>query len=132
MTRFAARFCILHIILVCGAAALWLYGVPLWPDHGTARVVAGAILAVMLWGLWRAWRQDWDAVEWIAARVVMLGLFGTVLGFIAAFQGYGGAVGDAQGAISAVAGGMAISLHATLLGIASSLWLQIVHRVARS
>ena len=129
LTRRTARFCILHIVLAVAAVSGWLWGLPLWPDHGLAQIVSATILTALAWGIWQAWRAEWEGVEWLALRLPMLGLLGTVLGFIGAFHGYSAAVGgEAEAAVSAVAGGMAVSLHSTLLGIGSSLWLQIVRR----
>jgi hypothetical protein len=129
MTRPAARFWIMHIALAVALGAAAMSGMLDVPSHGTVPYVVAVISAAVLWGVWRAATGDWDSVEWIGERVVMLGLIGTNIGFIATFAGLGSAAADTSGAIAAVSAGMATSLYATLLGIAGSLWLQVVHRV---
>ena len=130
MSRRAARFCILHIVLAVAVGAGLMAGIPLWPSHGLAQVASGTILAAMGWGLIDAWRGSYEWSDWMAALLPMIGILGTVLGFIGAFSGYAAAIaGDAGAAISIVADGMSVSLQSTFLGVGASLWLHIVKRV---
>ena len=86
------------------------------------RGVAGlGILCVFL--------QRWRDVEWLATHVVRIGLLGTVVGLIIAFSAAkaGGSAdpNEVKPMIAAVVDGMYVSLYATLLGIATNLWLKI-------
>src|SRR5262249_57923717 len=73
--------------------------------------------------------QRWNDVQWIATHVVRLGLLGTVVGLIIAFSAarHGGSTdaNEVKAMISSVVDGMYVSLYATLLGIATNLWLKI-------
>jgi hypothetical protein len=68
-------------------------------------------------------------VEWLATHVVRIGLLGTVVGLIVAFSAasMGGSADPNQirPMIASVVDGMYVSLYATLLGIATNLWLKI-------
>jgi hypothetical protein len=73
--------------------------------------------------------QRWSDVEWLATHVVRIGLLGTVIGLIIAFSAAkaGGSAdpNEIRPMIAAVVDGMYVSLYATLLGIATNLWLKI-------
>jgi hypothetical protein len=73
--------------------------------------------------------QRWSDVEWLATHVVRIGLLGTVIGLIIAFSAAkaGGSADPSaiKPMIAAVVDGMYVSLYATLLGIATNLWLKI-------
>jgi hypothetical protein len=68
-------------------------------------------------------------VQWLATHVVRIGLLGTVIGLIIAFAAAGGGgsadPNEIKPMIAAVVQGMYVSLYATLLGIATNLWLKI-------
>ena len=130
MTRRTARFCILHIVLAVAVGSWHMAGVPLWPAHGLAQMASGVILAALGWGLIDAWRGQYEWSDWMAALLPMIGILGTVLGFIGAFSGYTASIaGDSGAAVSVVADGMSVSLQSTFLGVGASLWLHIVKRV---
>ena len=62
-------------------------------------------------------------------HVVRIGLLGTVIGLIMAFSaakaGGSADLSEIKPMIAAVVDGMYVSLYATLLGIATNLWLKI-------
>ena len=86
-------------------------------------------MAIAALGVLCVFLQRWRDVEWLATHVVRIGLLGTVIGLIIAFSAAksgGAADPDAiRPMIAAVVDGMYVSLYATLLGIATNLWLKI-------
>jgi MotA/TolQ/ExbB proton channel family len=73
------------------------------------------------------------SVRHVAASLVLLGLIGTVLGFIVALSGVDPAVvGDAR-AIAPMVGtliqGMSVALYTTLVGAVLNLWLNVNYRI---
>lgn len=72
-------------------------------------------------------------VRHIAAALVMLGLIGTVVGFIVALSGISGsAAGDVtavSGMITRLIAGMSVALYTTLEGAVLSLWLTVNHQI---
>ena len=72
-------------------------------------------------------------VRHIADSLVLLGLIGTVLGFIHAFAGMDGGVvtdtGKASETIAAAMQGMSIALYTTLVGTIGNVWLMACYRM---
>ena len=72
-------------------------------------------------------------VRQLASSLVMLGLIGTVLGFIIALSGVGPeTVGDVSGVQAMVAqliSGMSVALYTTLCGSVLGLWLTVNYRL---
>lgn len=72
-------------------------------------------------------------VRHTASTLVLLGLIGTVLGFIVALSGVKpGEAGDASAITPMVATmihGMSIALYTTLVGSVFALWLTVLHRI---
>lgn len=66
-------------------------------------------------------------IKYIANSLVLLGLIGTVVGFIIAMQGItpesAGNVDALGGTISALTNGMGVALYTTLVGAICNLWL---------
>lgn len=75
-------------------------------------------------------------VRHIAASLVMLGLIGTVVGFIVALSGISGQaagdVGAVSGMITRLIAGMSVALYTTLEGAVLSLWLTVNHQILTS
>lgn len=75
-------------------------------------------------------------VRHIAAALVMLGLIGTVVGFIVALSGISGQaagdVGAVSGMITRLIAGMSVALYTTLEGAVLSLWLTVNHQILTS
>ncbi len=73
------------------------------------------------------------AVRHIANSLVILGLIGTVVGFIVALAGVdpdtAGDVGAIAPMVSALIGGMSIALHTTLVGAVLNVWLMVNYRL---
>ncbi len=76
------------------------------------------------------------AVRHVAATLVLLGLIGTVLGFIQALSGVQpDSVGDVAaipGMVSRLLGGMATALYTTLVGSVLNIWLMLNYRLLES
>lgn len=72
-------------------------------------------------------------VRHVADSLVLLGLIGTVLGFIHAFAGMDGGVvsdtGKASEVIAAAMQGMSIALYTTLIGTIANVWLMACYRM---
>lgn len=122
-----ARFVVLHILLVGLMSAAWLGGslsLIMTADRVHALVVIGAVMA---YGLWLAWCDDWDGAAWIGDKLPVIGLLGTVLGILLAIR-------DAQG-MNLDTGRLQLfseignSLVANLLGMAGYAWLALTRRV---
>jgi len=114
-------------------AGLWLGGVAAKPFQGDNAFMCWLIVGMGLIGITCVFLQRWRDVNWIATHVVRIGLLGTVIGLIVAFSAAsGGASSDPAAVktmIGAVVSGMYVSLYATLLGIATNLWLKINMRL---
>jgi len=76
------------------------------------------------------------AVRHIAGSLVILGLIGTVLGFIIAMSGVDPEAASNVDAVapmvSELVSGMSVALYTTLLGAALNLWLMINHHILMS
>lgn len=148
------RFAIVNLAAVAllGTA----YGVG-WVDQvvaGDRSHVVFVILAVFLFGLALCARRIWwvsgardrgdtytaslliariAAVRQTANSLVLLGLIGTVLGFVIAFSGIDAEmIGDSERAaemISQVIGGMGVALYTTLVGTITHIWLYGCYKI---
>ena len=76
------------------------------------------------------------AVRYIANTLVLLGLIGTVAGFIVALSGVKpDEAGDASAIgpmVATLIHGMSIALYTTLVGSVFALWLMVLHRMLHS
>ena len=119
-------FNIAAIAIVAGA---WVEGYiqPLFaPDKS---ILTWVIAGVWLIGMVQSFRKRWISVINISEALVMLGLIGTVFGFIVALSGVdpdkAGDVSQVSGMVSRLIEGMGIALWTTLEGSVLSLWLAI-------
>jgi hypothetical protein len=130
---FLPRCIVLQSIGAAFLAGLWLMGLLQKPYEGDNGFLCWLITAIGVLGLVCVFLQRWRDVQWIATHVVRIGLLGTVVGLIIAFSAAAG--GDSadpnaiKPMIASVVSGMYVSLYATLLGIATNLWLKINLRV---
>ena len=95
-------------------------------------VIAAVFVAGLVICLRAAWRQESASpVRFIANSLVVLGLIGTVVGFIRALDGVNpSAAGDAAqttAMVSALVAGMGVALYTTLVGSVLGLWLLMNH-----
>ena len=108
-------------------------GVGLVPFQADSTYMTWGIAGVFLFGLVYAAFGKWGTVEWIADKLVFLGLLGTVLGFIIALSGVDPAtVGEASAIAPMVArliDGMGTALHTTLVGAIGYVWLDLNQRL---
>lgn len=75
-------------------------------------------------------------VRTIAGNLVLLGLIGTVLGFIMALDGVdparAGDVAEVGRMVAALVDGMGVALHTTLIGAVLNIWLMLDYRMLES
>lgn len=124
-----SRFVVLQTIGAALIAALWIAGLAQKPFEGTTAPLCWIILGIGALGIVCVFLRRWHDAQWIAIHVVRIGLLGTVVGLIIAFSAAasGGSSNpdEIRPMIAAVVSGMYVSLYATLLGIATNLWLKI-------
>ncbi|PZV34959.1 MotA/TolQ/ExbB proton channel family protein [Mesorhizobium kowhaii] len=126
---FLSRFIVLQAIGVAGIAGLWAVGIAGRPFAGNNAFLCWLIAAIGALGILCVFLRRWRDVDWLATHVVRIGLLGTVVGLIVAFSAArtgGSADPNAiRPMIASVIDGMYVALYATLLGIATNLWLKI-------
>ncbi len=126
---FLSRCTVLQAIGAAAIGGLWISGVAQKPFQGDNAFLCWLIAAIGALGILCVFLQRWRDVEWLATHVVRIGLLGTVIGLIVAFSAarMGGSAdpNEIRAMISSVIDGMYVSLYATLLGIATNLWLKI-------
>lgn len=75
-------------------------------------------------------------VRHVSGALVMLGLIGTVVGFILALSGIGVSMGTdvraVSGMIARLISGMSVALYTTLEGAVLSLWLTVNHQILQA
>ena len=126
---FLSRCIVLQAIGGAGIAGLWTAGIAGKPFEGDNAFLCWLIVGMGALGILCVFRRRWNDVQWLATHVVRIGLLGTVIGLIIAFAaaGNGGSTSpdEIKPMVAAVVQGMYVSLYATLLGIATNLWLKI-------
>jgi len=126
---FFSRCLALQAIGAAGIVWLWMAGVADKPFGGANAFLCWLIVGIAAVGILCVFLRRWPDVQWLATHVVRLGLLGTVVGLIIAFAAAraGGSAdpSEVRPMIAAVVDGMYVSLYATLLGIATNLWLKI-------
>jgi len=126
-SAFLARFVVLNLIGAALVAAAWVDGLAAKPYRADVSGMCVLITALFLWGLWRAFRRDWQAVRWIGNTLVYLGMVGTVLGLIVTVSEL--TVDGVQNfdnfttIISAIFVGSGTALYTNLLACIGYLWL---------
>jgi hypothetical protein len=120
---------VLQAIGAAGIVGLWVVGIAGKPFAGNNAALCWLITAIGALGILCVFFQRWRDVDWLATHVVRIGLLGTVVGLIVAFSAAragGSADPNAiRSMIASVIDGMYVALYATLLGIATNLWLKI-------
>ena len=126
---FLSRCVVLQAVGSAGIASLWIAGIAGKPFEGDNGFLCWLIAGLAALGILCVFLQRWRDVQWLATHVVRLGLLGTVVGLIIAFSAAktGGSANpeEIKPMIASVIDGMYVSLYATLLGIATNLWLKI-------
>mgnify|MGYP001609886604 CR=1 FL=1 len=127
--RPAARFIVLNIVGAALFAASVMEGIGLIPFRADRTYMTHGIAVLFVVGLVCAAVGWWKAVEWIGGSLVLLGLIGTVVGFIIAFSGVDPAIAGEVTAITpmvaALVAGMGTAMHTTLVGAVGYLWLDL-------
>jgi MotA/TolQ/ExbB proton channel family len=126
---FLSRCVVVQAIGAAGIVGLWIAGIANKPFEGDNAFLCWLIVGVAGLGILCVFLQRWRDVEWLATHVVRIGLLGTVVGLIIAFSaakaGGSADLSEVKPMIAAVVDGMYVSLYATLLAIATNLWLKI-------
>jgi len=126
---FFSRCVVLQVIGGAGIVGLWIAGFANRPFVGENAFLCWLIVGMAALGILCLFLRRWADVQWLATHVVRVGLLGTVIGLIVAFAAAksGGSTdpSEVRPMIAAVVDGMYVSLYATLLGIATNLWLKI-------
>jgi MotA/TolQ/ExbB proton channel family len=126
---FLSRCAVVQAIGAAGIVGLWIAGIANKPFEGDNSFLCWLIVGIAALGILCVFMQRWRDVEWLATHVVRIGLLGTVIGLIMAFSaakaGGSADLSEIKPMIAAVVDGMYVSLYATLLGIATNLWLKI-------
>lgn len=129
MRGMGIKYLVLNVTGLSVFSAAAVKGWALLPFVTDKTYLCDLIAAVFVVGLWAAWRSDWERVRWIGGVLVMMGLIGTVVGFVMALSGVDPARVSNVGAISPmVAGllhGMSTALYTTLVGSVGYLWLSL-------
>jgi MotA/TolQ/ExbB proton channel family len=126
---FLSRCVVVQAIGAAGLIGLWIAGIANKPFEGDNSFLCWLIVGIAALGILCVFLQRWPDVEWLATHVVRIGSLGTVIGLIIAFSaakaGSSTDLNEIKPMIAAVVDGMYVSLYATLLGIATNLWLKI-------
>ncbi|MER9756616.1 MotA/TolQ/ExbB proton channel family protein [Mesorhizobium sp. M0166] len=126
---FLSPFIVLQAIGAAGIVGLWAVGIAGKPFAGNNAYLCWLIAAIGALGILCVFFRRWRDVDWLATHVVRIGLLGTVVGLIVAFSAAraGGSADPSaiRPMIASVIDGMYVALYATLLGIATNLWLKI-------
>ena len=98
-------------------------------DAADGRMLAGSILKLRL-------AARIAPIRHVASSLVLLGLIGTVIGFIIALSGVDpAAAGDVHAIgpmVSTLIGGMSVALYTTLVGAILNIWLMLNYRLLES
>lgn len=121
----------------------WLFGIPQEIYAADSSHLSVVIFGVFLLGIFFALRSAYNrtfklnnlsghnlfSLRFIANSCVVLGLIGTVLGFIQALNGIdpqaAANVDQISGMVSALISGMGVALYTTLVGSVLALWLLV-------
>lgn len=121
------RFIILNLVGAALIVAAWLRGWVMLVIEADASRMVWLIGAVFLVGVGAAGLRWWRTVDFVANSLVLLGLIGTVVGFVIAFSGVnpeGAAEIESIGPmVSALIAGMGVAMHTTLIGAIGYVWL---------
>jgi len=124
---FVTRFTVINLVGAALVAAAWVEGLALKPYQADSSGMCFLITVLFLWGLWRTFRRDWQAVRWIGNTLVYLGMVGTVLGLVVTVSAL--SVDQVQSfesfksIIEAIFVGSGTALYTNLLACIGYLWL---------
>lgn len=123
------RFIILNLVGAALIVAAWLRGWVMLVIEADASRMVWLIGAVFLVGVGAAGLRWWRTVDFVANSLVLLGLIGTVVGFVIAFSGVnpeGAAEIESVGPmVSALISGMGVAMYTTLIGAIGYVWLTL-------
>jgi hypothetical protein len=126
---FAARFIVLQVILAAAIFAAWITGIAALPFQGLSAPFCIAVSIAFALGMLCILLKRFSDANWIATRILRLGLLGTVVGLVMAFGAAGNGISADPDAARTIIGhvieGMRVALYVTLFGVSSSLWLEL-------
>lgn len=93
----------------------------------------GAITAAFLCAVAALAVGRHDLSAWIGSRLTLLGMAGTLHGFILAFAAVGTAtdLASTKTAIETLTGGISVAIYTTVAGLVFKLWLDVLTRWCR-
>lgn len=118
-----ALVCLITAALLAAAAWAGAGDLLLTADRVYAMPIIGGLVLI---GIGFGWANDWDTTEWLADKLPVIGLIGTVLGVLLAIRGVS-TIDDATRL--RIFTGVGEALVANLLGIAGYGWLSLLRRV---
>jgi len=132
-----ARLAAFNLCAMAGLFSLWIDNWIMMAVDGDATKITLLIAALFIVGLIisarRAFGGDIRVIRQIANSLVMLGLIGTVIGFIIALSGVDPAsasdINAISGMISTLITGIGVALYTTLAGSVFSLWLTVNYNI---
>lgn len=127
-------FSIMNLSFAAALGATWLNGWLPAVFEADASFISYVIVAALVAGLIQAWRGYPGRCVYYANAAVVLGLIGTVTGFIIAFSGVDAesvaTVAGTTAMVTALVSGMGVAFYTTLMGAVVYLWLSfVVHLV---
>lgn len=125
---FALRFIIIQTIFAASICGAYLAGLAKLPFAGASAPFCIVVSGVFAVGMLCILLKRFSDAEWIAQNILFLGLLGTVMGLILAFNPLRTVSSDPEAiraAISGVIDGMFVALFVTVFGITSRLWLKL-------
>lgn len=122
-----AKFAALQVVGAGLLVALWLSGCGPMLAKADRLYAAPVIGLAILIGLVCAWRGFWEATDWIADKLPVLGLIGTVAGVVLAIAGIKN--GDLDAERVKIFSEIGNALVANLFGIVGYAWLALTERL---
>lgn len=98
--------------------ATWWQGWPQYLYHGDNTYITAGIGALAVFGIFAAWRLDWDMVSYLIEALPRYGLFGTVVGLALVAYASGGD-------FDSILKGMQTAFNTTIAGLIGAEWLRI-------
>jgi len=93
----------------------------------------GGIGLVFLWALGALLAGRDDLSAWVGKRLTLLGMLGTLHGFVIAFAAVAtaGDLATTKVAIGALTHGLSVALYTSIAGLVCKMWLDVLARWAR-
>ncbi len=127
---FLTRYILLILVGVALLVAAGLRGWVTMVVEADESNIIWLIVAVFLVGLGAVGMRWWRTVDYLANTLVMLGLIGTIVGFIIAFSGVdpesAARIESVGPMVSALISGAGVAMYTTLVGAVGHVWLGLM------